>query len=119
MVNNEIVKKCCQHLPDGAGDAVYCGVFDPGGGPPWNCTGWPLPAGLPWPAFGNTDTGPPNEFGPLWAKPPGPFPWSDTEEPGPLFQPAPESSKFGGKPIDGPGGAFLLPNPSYVSNTET
>lgn len=20
--------------PDGAGDAVYCGVFDPGGGPP-------------------------------------------------------------------------------------
>lgn len=22
--------------PEGAGDAVYCGVFDPGGGPPEN-----------------------------------------------------------------------------------
>lgn len=97
--------------PDGAGDAVYCGVFEPVGGPPWNCTGWPLPAGLPWPAFGNT--GPPNEFGPLCANPPGPLPWlSDTFPPGPVFHAALASSKFGGKPIDG-GGAFRLPNPTH------
>lgn len=98
--------------PEGAGEAVYCGVFDPGGGP-WNCTGW-LPAGLPCPAFGGNTGPPPNELGPppLWANPPGPLPWlSGTAEPGPLFQPAPESSSADGRPNDGPGGAFRLPNP--------
>lgn len=58
--------------PDGAGDAVYCGVDDPGGGPWYGGApaGEPAPAGGPWNGDGpwKPAGGPENEFAELGAK---------------------------------------------------
>lgn len=59
--------------PDGAGDAVYWGVVEPGGGPLWYGgapAGEPAPAGGPWNGEGpwKPAGGPVNEFAEFWAK---------------------------------------------------
>lgn len=99
--------------PDGAGDAVYCGVLEPGGGP-WYWTGCPLLAGLPCPAFGNTATGPPNELGPDGVNPP----WLSGPG-GPPFHPAAGSSSVDGKLKGPPGGTPRLPTPEIFELVES
>lgn len=99
--------------PEGAGDAVYCGVLEPGGGP-WNPLGPPgpppPPAGDPCPTEGKTGPPPPNEFGaPFGVKLPGPP--ADCG-PGPTTSPGPPV----GGPPPGPPAPFQPAGPPDASS---
>lgn len=107
--------------PEGAGDAVYCGVLEPGGGPPGKPPG-PLlppapPAGDPWPTEGKTGPAAPKLLGalPFGVKEPGPpADWG----PGPTTtSPGPPPPLFGGPALPGPPLPFQLPGPPPVASS--
>lgn len=85
--------------PDGAGEAVYWGVPDPGGGPPYGGppAGDPAPPGGPWKGDGPwKPAGGPEKFCPelgakFWGSEPGGGP----------FQEAPGSSSVAGSVMGG------------------
>lgn len=84
--------------PDGAGDAVYCGVFDPGGA--WKLFGCILPAGEPW--LGGKTPGPPKLFPLFPPAPPKLFPAPPPcgSPPFPFQLLGPVSSMLSGGPDD-------------------